>query len=325
MTVPAGGSTPADNPDRMQRAASPWPDGGTPSSGTVPVLSRVAHDRAHLARALPDPTGGRPVRVLTVDIRRTVPVRETETGPELLWDEQPELPTGAIFLGEADGVPYAAVRGERALTVSGQPVDSWSGLRDLGTVLGDRDAGLLVQAIGIIEWHERNRFSPLTGAPTTIERAGWVQRDTSTGMDIFPRTDPAVIMLVHDGAGRLVLGRQAVWPPGRYSILAGFVEPGESAEAAVVREVEEEVGLRVTDVRYVGSQPWPFPQSLMLGFVARAESAGDLVLDPDEIEEAYWFSREQLLAGDGLSALPPAVSIARNIIDRWLAGEFDDA
>jgi NAD+ diphosphatase len=308
----------------MKVPATAWPDGATPSSGSVPVLSRVAHDRAHLARALPDPTGGRPVRVLTVDIQRTVPVRETKAGPELLWDEQPELPTGAIFLGEADGVPYAAVRGERALTVSGQPVDSWSGLRDLGTVLGDRDAGLLVQAIGIIEWHERNRFSPLTGAPTTIERAGWVQRDTSTGMDIFPRTDPAVIMLVHDGAGRLVLGRQAIWPPGRYSILAGFVEPGESAEAAVVREVEEEVGLRVTDVRYVGSQPWPFPQSLMLGFVARAESAGELVLDPTEIEEAHWFSREQLLEGDGLAALPPAVSIARNIIDRWLAGEFDD-
>jgi len=324
VTVPAGGSTPADNPDRMQGPASPWPDGRTPSAGAVPVLSRVAHDRAHLARALPDPTGGRPVRVLTVDGSRTVPVRETPGGPELLWDEQPGLPTGAIFLGEADGVPYAAVRGERALTVSGQPVDSWSGLRDLGTVLGDLDAGLLVQAIGIIEWHERNRFSPLTGAATTIERAGWVQRDPTTGTDIFPRTDPAVIMLVHDGAGRVVLGRQAIWPPGRYSILAGFVEPGESAESAVAREVAEEVGLRVTDVRYVGSQPWPFPQSLMLGFVARAEAVGELVLDPDEIEEAHWFSRDQLLEGDGLSALPPAVSIARNIIDRWLAAEFDD-
>jgi NAD+ diphosphatase len=307
----------------MQGPGSAWPDGAIPSTGTVPVLSRVAHDRAHLARALPDPTGGRPVRVLTVDAQRAVPVREAPGGPQLVWDEQPALPNGAIFLGEADDVPYAAVRGERSLTVNGQPVDSWSGLRDLGTVLGDLDAGLLVQAIGILEWHERNRFSPLTGAATTIERAGWVQRDPTTGMDIFPRTDPAVIMLVHDGAGRLVLGRQAIWPPGRFSILAGFVEPGESAEAAVAREVAEEVGLRVTDVRYVGSQPWPFPQSLMLGFVARAESAGELVLDPDEIEEAHWFSREQLLEGDGLSALPPAVSIARNIIDRWLAGEFD--
>jgi NAD+ diphosphatase len=290
----------------------------------VPVLSRVGHDRAHLARNLADPTGGRPVRVLTVDGHRAVPVRETPEGPRLLWDEQPVLPTGAIFLGEADGVPYAAVRGERALTVSGQPVDSWTGLRDLATVLDDLDAGLLVQAIGIVEWHERNRFSPLTGAATTIERAGWVQRDPTTGTDIFPRTDPAVIMLVHDGAGRLVLGRQAIWPPGRFSILAGFVEPGESAEAAVAREVAEEVGLTVTDVRYVGSQPWPFPQSLMLGFVARAEEAGELVLDPEEIEEAHWFSREELLDGGKLAALPPAVSIARYVIDRWLTGEFDD-
>ncbi len=324
MSVPAGGSTPADNPPQPQGRAAAWPDGATPSTGAVPVLSRVAHDRAHLARALSDPTGGRPVRVLTVDGHRNVPVREAPEGPRLLWDEQPALPTGAIFLGEADGVPYAAVRGERALTVSGTPVDSWTGLRDLATVLDDLDAGLLVQAIGIVEWHERNRFSPLTGAATTIERAGWVQRDPTTGTDIFPRTDPAVIMLVHDGAGRLVLGRQAIWPPGRFSILAGFVEPGESAEAAVAREVAEEVGLTVTDVRYVGSQPWPFPQSLMLGFVARAEDVGELVLDPDEIEEAHWFSRDELVAGGKLAALPPAVSIARYVIDRWLTGEFDD-
>ncbi|MFD2090442.1 NAD(+) diphosphatase [Blastococcus deserti] len=288
----------------------------------MPVLSRVAHDRAHLARSLPDPTGGRPVRVLTVDAQRAVPVAEGPDGPRLVWDEQPELPVGAVYLGEADGVPYAAVRGERSLTVNGRPVDTWSGLREIGADLGDLDAGLLVEAIGILEWHERNRFSPLTGNATTIERAGWVQRDPGTGSEIFPRTDPAVIMLVHDGGDRVVLGRQAVWPPGRFSILAGFVEPGESAEAAVAREVAEEVGLRVTDIRYVGSQPWPFPQSLMLGFVARAEGADDLVVDPTEIEEARWFTREELSRGAGPAALPPPVSIARHILDRWVAGEF---
>jgi NAD+ diphosphatase len=131
-----------------------------------------------------------------------------------------------------------------------------------------------------------------------------------------------VIMLVHDGADRVVLGRQAAWPPGRFSILAGFVEPGESAEAAVAREVAEEVGLAVTDIRYVGSQPWPFPQSLMLGFVARVEGSDELVVDRTEIEEAAWFSRAQLLAGNGPAALPPPVSIARHIIDRWLKGEL---
>jgi NAD+ diphosphatase len=291
----------------------------TPPAGeSRPVLSRVAHDRAHLSRSLPDPAAGRPVRVLTVTADGTVPVLEDGTGPRLAWVEQPALPAGAVYLGEAGGVPYAAVRGTRSLSVG----DTWSGLRDLGAALDDLDAGLLVQAIGILEWHDRHRFSPLTGAATVIERGGWVQRDPTTGTEFFPRTDPAVIMLVHDGGDRVVLGRQAVWPPGRFSILAGFVEPGESAEAAVVREVAEEVGLRVTDVRYVGSQPWPFPQSLMLGFVARLEGDDTLVLDPTEIEEARWFTREELRSGDGPRALPPPVSIARHILDRWVAGEL---
>jgi NAD+ diphosphatase len=287
------------------------------------VLSRSAHDRGHPQRSLPDPAGGRPVRVLTVDEHRAVPVVEGAAGPALVWDEQPELPVGAVYLGEADGVPYAAVRGERSLTVNGRAVDTWAGLRELGADLGDLDAGLLVQAIGILEWHERNRFSPLSGAETTVERAGWVQRDPTTGTELFPRTDPAVIMLVHDGGDRCVLGRQAVWPPGRFSILAGFVEPGESAEGAVAREVWEEVGIKVTDIRYVSSQPWPFPQSLMLGFTARVDGDPSLRIDDDEITEAQWFTREQLRTGTGPRALPPPVSIARNIIDRWVDGELD--
>jgi NAD+ diphosphatase len=319
MTVPPGGSTAADNPPP---ARGDWPDDSRAGAVTdVPLLSRAAHDRGHLSRALPDPTQGRPVRVLRVDERRAVPVHEGPGGPELVYDEQASWPDGAIYLGEADGVPYAALRAPRSLSVDGRPVDSWAGLREVGAELGDLDAGLLAQAIGILEWHERNRFSPLTGAPTTIERAGWVQRDPASGTEVFPRTDPAVIMLVHDGGDRCVLGRQAVWPPGRFSILAGFVEPGESAEAAVAREVAEEVGIAVTDVRYVASQPWPFPQSLMLGFVARATEE-ELRIDHDEIEEARWFSREELRSGTGPQALPPTVSIARHIIDRWVAGEF---
>ena len=298
------------------------PQSSSAATGGVPVLSRTGHDRAHLSRSLPDPTGGRPVRVLVVDPHGAVPVDEGPDGPVLIWDDRPTLPTGAVYLGEADGVPYAAVHGERSLSVNGRAVAAWSGLRELGADLGDLDAGLLVEAIGILEWHARHRFSPLTGAPTTVERAGWVQRDPTTGAQFFPRTDPAVIMLVHDGADRVVLGRQAVWPPGRFSILAGFVEPGESAEAAVVREVAEEVGLRVTDVRYVGSQPWPFPQSLMLGFLARVEGDDTLVPDVSEIEEASWFTREQLRTGAGPRVLPPPVSIARHMLDRWSAGEL---
>jgi NAD+ diphosphatase len=324
VTVPPGGSTEADNPPPAGSAVTEasWPERTGPTTGAVPVLSRAAHDRAHLARALPDPTRGEPVRLLTVDRDRAVPVQEGPDGPRLVWDDQPGLPAGAVYLGEAGGIHFAAVRGERALTVNGRPVDMWTGLREVGADLGDLDAGLLAQAIGILEWHERNRFSPLSGEPTTIERAGWVQRDPATGTEHFPRTDPAVIMLVHDGADRVVLARQAVWPPGRFSILAGFVEPGESAEAAVAREVAEEVGLRVTDIRYVTSQPWPFPQSLMLGFVARSEDDHILRPDPDEIEEARWFTRDELRSGAGPRALPPPVSIARHILDRWVAGEL---
>jgi NAD+ diphosphatase len=316
MSVPDGGSTPADNPPPSGDGVS-WPESSPSPAGAVPVLSRSAHDRSHLARSLPDPTGGRPVRVLTVDERRTVPVEEDGGRPRLLWEERTGLPEGAIYLGEADGVPYAAVRGDRRPTVGGRPAESWAGLRDLGADLDDLDAGLLAEAVAMVEWHERHRFSPLSGARTTIERAGWVQRDPDTGAELFPRTDPAVIMLVHDG-DRCVLGRQAVWPPGRFSILAGFVEPGESAEGAVAREVAEEVGVRVTDIRYVGSQPWPFPQSLMLGFTARVEGDPTLRLDPTEIEEARWFTRDELRSGAGPRALPPAVSIARHIIDRWI-------
>jgi NAD+ diphosphatase len=322
--VPAGGSTPADNPPPDRPApvtTAEWPTTATSTPTAVPLLSRAAHDRGHLARSLADPAQGRPVRVLTVDDQRAVPVHEGPSGPALVYDERPGMPTGGIYLGEADGVVYAAVRGQRALTVNGHPVDQWAGLREIGADLGDLDAGLLAQAIGIVEWHERNRFSPLSGAATTIERAGWVQRDPETGAEVFPRTDPAVIMLVHDGGDRCVLGRQAVWPPGRFSILAGFVEPGESAEGAVVREVAEEVGITVTDVRYVSSQPWPFPQSLMLGFVARAVDL-ELRIDHDEIEEARWFSRDELRSGAGPRALPPAVSIARHIIDRWVQDEL---
>jgi NAD+ diphosphatase len=318
MTVPPGGSTPADNPPTRGE----WPEDRHAGTVTdVPLLSRAAHDRDHLARALPDPAQGRPVRVLRVDEQRTVPVVEGAAGPELLYDEQPSWPADAIYLGEAGGVPYAAVRTPRSLSVGGRSVDSWAGLREVGSELSALDAGLLAQTIGIVEWHERNRFSPMTGAPTTIERAGWAQRDPENGREVFPRTDPAVIMLVHDGGDRCVLGRQAVWPPGRFSILAGFVEPGESAEAAVAREVAEEVGITVTDVRYVSSQPWPFPQSLMLGFVARATET-ELRIDDDEIEEARWFSRDELRSGTGPQALPPSVSIARYIIDRWVAGEY---
>ncbi len=303
-------------------SAADRPQGSSAVTGAVPVLSRTGHDRAHLSRSLHDPTGGRPVRVLVVDPHGAVPVDEGPDGPVLIWDDRLTLPTGAVYLGEADGVPYAAVHGERSLSVNGRAVAAWSGLRELGADLGDLDAGLLVEAIGILEWHARHRFSPLTGAPTTVERAGWVQRDPTTGAQFFPRTDPAVIMLVHDGADRCVLGRQPSWPVGRFSTLAGFVEPGESAEQAVVREVDEEAGIAVGDVAYVTSQPWPFPSSLMLAFTARAEPDAVPRTRDGELAEVRWFSRDEVLAssawgGTGALQTPTSVSVAWHLIRGW--------
>ena len=155
MTVPPGGSTAADNPPPPR---SDWPEDRRAGAVTdVPLLSRTAHDRGHLARSLPDPTQGRPVRVLRIDERRSVPVHEGPHGPELVYEELPTLPEGAIYLGEADGVPYAALRAPRSLGVGGRPVDGWAGLREVGAELGDLDAGLLAQAVGIDEVTEASR------------------------------------------------------------------------------------------------------------------------------------------------------------------------
>ncbi|CAN5318123.1 NAD(+) diphosphatase [soil metagenome] len=281
-----------------------------------PVLSRAVHDRAGLRRkdevwlAEHWPRS----RVLVVSPDFAVPVRETATGPLLQWRDPSTVDDGQrFFLGEHDGAAYGMVRGERDLSA-----DRWLDLREVGADLGPVEAGLLVEAVGLAQWHDRHAYCPRCGQPTEMGQAGWVRR-CGNGHDQFPRTDPAVIMLVHDGADRCVLGRQSVWPPGRFSILAGFVEPGESAEAAVAREVAEEVGIAVTDVRYAGSQPWPFPGSLMLGFTARVTGDPTLRIDDDEIAEAHWVSRDEIVHGTFARALPPPLSIAHRIITDWTA------
>jgi NAD+ diphosphatase len=194
-----------------------------------------------------------------------------------------------------------------------------AGLREAGTLLGDRDAGLLTHAVALANWHATHTHCPRDGTPTEPAQAGHSRKCPADGSEHFPRVDPAVIMLVTDDDDRCLLARNRRWPARRVSILAGFVEPGESVEQALVREVGEETGLRVSDLRYVGSQPWPLPQSLMLGFRARAHGQQEITVDQEEIAEARFYSREDLRAAVPAREvlLPPPVSIAHRIIESW--------
>jgi NAD+ diphosphatase len=199
-----------------------------------------------------------------------------------------------------------------------------AGLREAAALLNDRDAGLFTHAVALANWHSTHTHCPRCGTPTVTVAAGHAQRCPADGSEHFPRVDPAVIMLVTDPDDRCLLARNRRWPERRVSILAGFVEPGESAEQAVAREVQEETGIVVTRVRYAGSQPWPMPQSLMLGFRAVAVGELDLQVDDDEIAEAHWYSREELRGA--LAAreilLPPPVSIAHRLIESWYGEEL---
>jgi len=253
--------------------------------------------------------------VLTVSPELSAPVTETEAGPRLSLRAAAEVPAGAprYFLGEHGGMPYFAVTAPRDGSA-----EHWRGLREVGAELDDLGAGLLTTAVALARWHDRHPRCPLCGQPTRSARGGWMRQCPADRSEHWPRVDPAVIMLVHDGGDRCVLGRQPSWPPGRYSVLAGFVEPGESAEVAVAREVAEEVGLAITDVRYAASQPWPFPSSLMLGFIARVDGDPRLHVDGTELQDARWFTRDEIRSRAGIRALPPPVSIAYRLITDWL-------
>ena len=240
-------------------------------------------------------------------------------------------PDDAVLLGEADGVAYWAVRGEPDPFGSGPRDDpgSWADLRSTGAVLDALGAGLFTTAIAALNWHASARFCSRDGSPTRPAHAGWHRHCEANGHEEYPRTDPAVICLVHDGADRVLLARQPVWPEGRFSVLAGFVEAGESLEACVLREIHEEVGVHVRDVRYLGSQSWPFPRSLMVGFHAVADPDVPLVPADGEIAEAMWATRADLrhalAAGDWSGRddvpflLPGRVSIARTMLESWAA------
>ena len=220
-----------------------------------------------------------------------------------------------IYLGEINGTHYFAVHEEIA-EGSGQT------LREISGLLSETHLEIAVTALALINWHETHPRCTRCGSETEIDANGWVRRCPVDNSQHFPRTDPAIIVAVQDRNGRLCLGRQAVWVEGRYSNFAGFVEPGESLEDAVIREVEEESGLIVSDIKYLSSQPWPFPNSIMLAFEAFTDQPEIAKPDGEEIVDLKWFSKDELRSAvaDGSLNLPPVTSVSRKMIERWLNG-----
>jgi NAD+ diphosphatase len=296
------------------------------SRSTVDRATDRRGDAAWLAEAWADPR----TKVLVVqDGQALVATRDGQL--ELVFVSPAEAPEGTrFFLGiDADGIAYFGVSG----AVEGEPgnrSDSAAAkpmaLRQAGALLSDRDAGLMVHAVALAYWHDTHTHCPRCGTPTVPAPAGHLTTCTKDGSQHFPRLDPAVIMLVLDPDDRLMLARNALWPPGRMSVVAGIVEPGESAEHAVAREVYEETSVVVSQVRYLGSQPWPMPRSLMLGYEAKAAGGQRIIVDEEEIGEARWFSRAELRAAieEGELGIAPSSSIARRLIEYWYGGELPD-
>jgi NAD+ diphosphatase len=275
-----------------------------------PFFSGPGIDRADQLRAQPD----RVAELANHPEARQLAWRNglpsvSETGLEWEPVSSPEL-----LLGVVDGAPL--------FSATEQPHANARAAFDTIGTLSPSEAPLFASALSLAWWHSRHRFCANCGHASEIERAGWSRRCPSCSAQHFPRVDPVVIMLAeHDG--RLLLGRQPQYPAGRYSALAGFLEPGESIEASVARELKEEAGIVVADVTYIASQPWPFPSSLMIGCHARA--LGDrLTIDRTELDDACWFTRSEVEAairGDERAPFlpPPRFAIARTLLEHWLA------
>jgi NAD+ diphosphatase len=290
-------------------------------------LARGTVDRAGLRRKdpelLPSLMKDRSTQVLELNAGRAG-LLDLDGDLSLLLRSPEEQDTSrlAVFLGQdGDGTAYVGVVGDAPDQPSAAQGRT---LREVGVLLSDRDAGLFATMLGLANWHAMHTHCSRCGATTQPDQSGWIRRCPQDDSEHYPRTDPAVIMAVTDDADRLLLARSPAWPEGRLSVLAGFVEPGESLEAAVAREVLEEVGVVVDRVRYLGNQPWPFPSSLMVGFTSHAVDPA-LHLDMEEIVEAFWVTRAELreLAMAGRFGLSPSVSIARRIIESWNGGPID--
>lgn len=338
----------------VSRAGGTYSEPVAGSHITVPgeiALTRHEVERTTLRRSDADWLTGawsdQQTRVLVVEDGQVL-ARVDGLDAELILVSPQQAPAGDRFLLGVDdaGVAYFGVSGSLAQAHGTAAVNKGAGitpdagngqaagpgrdpglrragLREVGTLLTDRDAGLLTHAIALANWHRVAGFCPRCGSPTRPEMAGHSRRCTADDSEHFPRCDPAVIMSVTDPADRILLARNVQWPQGRVSVLAGFVEPGESAEQAVAREVYEETGVVVSSVTYAGSQPWPMPHNLMLGFRAQADG-GEIIVDGDEIAEARWYSRDDLRRAleSGAMRMPPSLSISRWLIETWFGADL---
>lgn len=307
----------------------------------LPALSRFTIDRSEPLRGDEEKIAALwpKARMIVIDSRGRTLV--SDRGTKIVDRPAPEFGDqpgpGAVLLGEQDGVAYwaQAVPAEddgQAPTGRGSwagpeltDEPQWLDLRQAGATLDDMSAGLFTTAAALFQWQRLGRFCAKCGAPTVVGKAGWVSVCSGCGREEYPRTDSAVICLVHDGAEQVLVARGPEWPEGRFSVLAGFVEAGESLEACVAREIFEEVGVAVRDIRYLGSQPWPFPRSLMIGFEAVADPEEPLRLAEGEIAEAKWVSRADVrraieepgsVPGLGLAG---GASIAFRMLQSWAA------
>lgn len=263
----------------------------------------------------------REAKILVVVIDR---VHATDSG--LLFHNSEEI-SGVgerYFLGldTATGASYFAWHTAEAIF----PEEELRSLRQIGAEIDDEEAGLAVHAIALANWHSSHQFCARCGAPTKSDLGGAVRVCEIDASQHHPRTDPAVIVLVKDEQDRILLGRQQVWAPGRFSNFAGFVEPGESFEQCVLREVEEESGLVVHSVHYLGSQPWPFPASIMIAYEATASDISTARPDGEEIVEIKWFSRQGLKEAVALGeiSLPPRISVSRRMIEYWYGSQAEN-
>jgi NAD+ diphosphatase len=304
----------------------------------LPPLARQALDRDYLSRDVPDlftSLRARPTSLAMLMHDGKVLLGDTQ-GAALDLKPLAGIPEDALlaYLGKADSssagvspgsaICLAVVSKQQADIVEPDPT-RWVTLRASGAGLSDLDAGLFTQGLALNNWHRTHAHCPNCGGETNIEKAGWVRRCIKDDLELFPRTDPAIIVSIIDENDRILLGSQGIWEENRWSVLAGFVEPGESLETAVIREMKEESGIDVSEPEYIYSQAWPYPYSLMLGFSAKAKSSQALKPDGEEIVRLRWFSRNELEEEATALLLPGKATISRAMIELWLGKEISSA